>query len=442
MGRVRERRPFRRSVAAMVVLGALCTSVTRATADETTGTTDDGTDKATNDDAPIVLVARQHLGAGYDTNPALSPPPEVRRVNATAAAVEDLGARALAGGEASLGAFVGDPWWAGVSLDLDGRWYVPGADHEGRYDAVLGLRGGWEGTEASAVLSLEGERYDASFGDAAAWTGRPTLRGVWKLAGTWHFGAQVGGTVRAYDSGEQRDLGVSVGMDAAYRPWWGYALVGLDLDRRVSTTPGVPDAVRGEFGPRVAAGLAVGPVSLDAAYFLLRRVYDAPDQNEIEHLVRVEAVWWLAPWIGPFVRGELGLARGEADALAYDRLAVFGGVTARFGSAPSPREQQRVARQRQGPATIADGRVRFRFLLPRAREVAVIGSFNGWSEEAGRLTPVGDGWFEAERTLAPGRYRYRLVVDGTPIRAPGAPAYAPDDFGGEDAVLVVPARDP
>lgn len=387
-------------------------------------------------DTPVLLVGSQRLGAGHDTNPALSPPPEVRRANADAAAIEDPGGRALAGGEASLGAFVGDPWWAGLTLDLDGRWYFPGSDHEGRLDSVLGVKGGWDGPAASVALTIEGERYDASFGTDAAWSGRTGLRGVWKAVGHWQLGAQVGGGLRAYDTGGAPDRNVSGGLDLAYRAPHGHALVGFDLGRRDSD---VATAIRTELAPRVAAGVVLGQWSIDAQYTLLARWFDAPNQNEVEHVVRLDAVWWLASWIGPFARGEVGLARGEADAFPYDRFAVLGGLAARFGSAPSPREVRSRALARQGPAALVHDRVRFRFFLPGAEHASLIGTFNGWDADAGRLTPVGGGWFESVRAVEPGRHRYHLVVDGRPVKPTGAPAYAPDDFGGQDAVLVVPA---
>lgn len=415
----------------------LCAATTTARADDASRAANARTAVA-DSDAPVLLVASQRLGAGYDTNPALSPPADVRRTNAAAAAVEGLGGRALAAGETSLGAFVGDPWWAGLTLDLDGRWYFPGAGHEGRLDSLLGAKGGWEGSEASVVLSVEGERYDASFGAEAAWSVRTELRGVWKAVGYWQLGAQVGGTWRAYDAGGQGDRGANGGLDLAYRAPDGYALVGIDLDRRDSNEP---TAIRTELAPRVAAGLILDQWSLDAQYFLPIRFFDAPDQDEVEHVVRLDTVWWLGSWIGPFVRGEFGLARGQANALAYDRFAVLGGLAARFGSTPSPRETRHRALAGQGPAALEHDRVHFRFFLPGAQHAAVIGTFNGWNADAGRLTPVGGGWFESVRKVEPGRHRYHLVVDGRPVKPKGAPAYAPDDFGGEDAVLVVPAAD-
>lgn len=410
----------------------VCATVSTATADDTRH------DKRTPPGAagaPITFVTTQRLGAGYDANPALSPPAEVRRTNPDAAAVEDFGDRALTGGEANFDAFVGAPWWAGLALDLDGRWYAPGVDHEGRFDTQLGLSGGWAGPHAEAVLTLGGERYLASFGADDVWSASTELRGLWKPVACWQFGAQARGGARAYDAGEQRDVGGGGGLDVACRSDDAHALVGFDLDRKDSTEP---VAVRTELSPRFGAGLTRDLWSVEARYFLIDRVYDVPDQDEIEHLVRIDLAWWPVAWIGPFLRGEVGLARGEANALAYDRWAVFGGVAARVEATPTARAAARRALERQGPATLVDGRVRFRFFLPNARRAAVIGTFNGWDADDGELTAMGGGWFEATRSLPAGRHRYHLIVDGRPTRPSGAPAYAPDGLGGEDAVVTVP----
>jgi len=52
-------------------------------------------------------------------------------------------------------------------------------------------------------------------------------------------------------------------------------------------------------------------------------------------------------------------------------------------------------------------------LYPRAKSVQIAGDFNNWRPEAMPMERVGDsGVWQAKIKLAPGRYRYRLVVDG------------------------------
>ncbi len=382
---------------------------------------------------PVLPVVQQRVGAGFDSNPGLSPPPGGLRM------ADELGGRALLASESNLGLYLGDELWGGLALDVDGRWYLPGgADHEGRIDSVLSTKGGLEGRLLAGSLALEGGRYAATFGAEDAWSGRSVVRGVWKPLGYWQVGLQLAGGLRAYDLGGQLDRDLALAADLAYRAPGGYVLAGFELDRRDSDEP---SALRTELAPQVAAGLVAGAFTLDVQYLLLRRLFDTPDADGVEHLVGLGACFWLLPWMGVFARGELGVARGQANALAYDRFALLAGLAFRNPPPPSAREGRRRALANQGPASVTRGRVRFRFRLPKARAAAVIGTFNAWNEHAGELHAVGDGWFERTSSIPPGRYRYRLVVDGRVVRPAGASAYAPDDFGSEDAVLVVPSSD-
>jgi hypothetical protein len=87
----------------------------------------------------------------------------------------------------------------------------------------------------------------------------------------------------------------------------------------------------------------------------------------------------------------------------------------------------------QKPA--ADNRVVFRIRAPRAKEVLVSGSFNGWSTAA--LTPAGDGWWEARLVIEPGTYEYIYVVDGVGTPPPEAKLTVDDGFGGQNGILDV-----
>ena len=48
---------------------------------------------------------------------------------------------------------------------------------------------------------------------------------------------------------------------------------------------------------------------------------------------------------------------------------------------------------------------------PSAKQVQLVGDFNGWSVENGAMKPTGTKWRRVLK-LEPGRYRYRYVVDG------------------------------
>ncbi len=87
-------------------------------------------------------------------------------------------------------------------------------------------------------------------------------------------------------------------------------------------------------------------------------------------------------------------------------------------------------------------RVRFTYRSPEAaRQVFIAGDFNDWTPQQ---TPMryseSLGAFEAWLTLSPGRYRYRLVVDGQWIIDPGNPRTEPSDSGQLHSLLTVAAE--
>jgi len=63
---------------------------------------------------------------------------------------------------------------------------------------------------------------------------------------------------------------------------------------------------------------------------------------------------------------------------------------------------------------VCDDEVIFFARLPAARQVTVIGSFNGWKKDANPLSPLEDGWWISPpwKLPAPTRYLYRFWVDG------------------------------
>lgn len=82
--------------------------------------------------------------------------------------------------------------------------------------------------------------------------------------------------------------------------------------------------------------------------------------------------------------------------------------------------------------------VRFQVAAPQARNVAVAGSFNGWSAAALPLHRAADGSWEATIALPVGEHSYQFVVDGQRwIPDPTAQAQVDDGFGGTNSVIVV-----
>ena len=81
--------------------------------------------------------------------------------------------------------------------------------------------------------------------------------------------------------------------------------------------------------------------------------------------------------------------------------------------------------------------VEFVCSFPRAKSVQVAGDFNNWSAVT-PLRPGGEaGEFRADMPLAPGRYRYRLIVDGRWITDPFNRHVEANQFGELNNVIEV-----
>ncbi len=86
--------------------------------------------------------------------------------------------------------------------------------------------------------------------------------------------------------------------------------------------------------------------------------------------------------------------------------------------------------------------VRFVFVAPSARAVALVGEFNGWNPDATPMRRDGHSnvWLTSV-ALAPGRHEYAFVVDdSTWVADPQAPVAPEDWFGARNSVLVVANR--
>ena len=83
--------------------------------------------------------------------------------------------------------------------------------------------------------------------------------------------------------------------------------------------------------------------------------------------------------------------------------------------------------------------VQFVLVAPSAKSVSLVGDFNDWNAAATPLTPVrAGGVWTITVPLAPGRYTYNFVVDGSRVMPdPAAPPAPADDFGTPASVVTV-----
>jgi chromosome partitioning protein len=80
--------------------------------------------------------------------------------------------------------------------------------------------------------------------------------------------------------------------------------------------------------------------------------------------------------------------------------------------------------------------VTFTFDAPEAEHVLLTGDFNDWTLDGSEMAPIGGVWTKVIK-LAPGRYRYRYVVDGQWQHDPANATIAPNPYGGHDSILVM-----
>jgi len=84
--------------------------------------------------------------------------------------------------------------------------------------------------------------------------------------------------------------------------------------------------------------------------------------------------------------------------------------------------------------------VRFIFLAPSARSVALVGDFNNWNRHATPLRASGEGAWTVSVPLQPGKHEYAFVLDGQHWSAdPHAAFKVADDFGTESSIVAVGA---
>ncbi|MDH4077988.1 MAG: isoamylase early set domain-containing protein, partial [Acidimicrobiia bacterium] len=136
---------------------------------------------------------------------------------------------------------------------------------------------------------------------------------------------------------------------------------------------------------------------------------------------------------GEILQQEAAMATTE-DAVGPDGVTVTIGKILEQEAEMATTGNVRVA---TAPAVTPDG-VRFTIEAPDAVQVQLAGDFNDWSLDDSEMEAVGPVWKKTLQ-LAPGRYRYRFVIDGEWHSDPHNAVVEPSPFGGVDSVLVVDA---
>jgi len=79
----------------------------------------------------------------------------------------------------------------------------------------------------------------------------------------------------------------------------------------------------------------------------------------------------------------------------------------------------------------------FSYFAPEAKSVQLAGDFTGWQETTLALKKSKTGLWKKAVLLPPGRYAYRLLVDGQWRDDPECATREPNGFGGQNCVRVV-----
>jgi hypothetical protein len=128
----------------------------------------------------------------------------------------------------------------------------------------------------------------------------------------------------------------------------------------------------------------------------------------------------------------------------------FGRVGLEAGKAPrKPEETPETAAGKVNPQpavqpvserfpALEEQEITFTCLAPEAREVSVVGSFNGWRPNATPLKHTGAGEWAVRLMLRSGQYEYRFAVDGRWSEDPRASQHVANPYGECNSVLVVP----
>ena len=115
----------------------------------------------------------------------------------------------------------------------------------------------------------------------------------------------------------------------------------------------------------------------------------------------------------------------------------FGVLNARRAVEEAMREQHELETLFFCPPRVNTDKLEFAYHDDAAEAVSMAGDFNGWDSTAAPCKKNGDGVWRAQiELLPPGRYRYKLVVNGDRwIEDPANAMKEPDEYGGFNSIL-------
>ena len=85
----------------------------------------------------------------------------------------------------------------------------------------------------------------------------------------------------------------------------------------------------------------------------------------------------------------------------------------------------------------AKRKVMFSYVAPAVQSVMLAGDFTGWQQAPVSLKKDKTGVWKKTLSLSPGKYEYRLLVDGQWQDDPQCANRQPNQFGGQNCVCIV-----
>jgi hypothetical protein len=351
----------------------------------------------------ILLLAAPRLGAQADLS-----------VGAGAGSIR------YAGG-ASLGSFTITPMGS-----LDARSWSAGA--AAAFGPLPG--GGWAGqlrADGWSVLTGPGRMRPAAAAvlEGSAQTGGPATgvahllaEGVWTERG-WGVAAGMGASLAVIT-----DTAPESAVRGRARAWGrlGTALASATVE---------PQWFQDAWFTDISVGLATPAGRVTASGWIAARLSDAYGSR---------AAGSVAAQIALSSRFAIEASGGSLLPDLYQGFpaSAFASVGVRAFLIPRPPAALRAGAGERRPAVaVREGaEVLVRFTVPDAQQVAIAGEWSDWQPVP--LIPTGRDTWEIRLTLAPGTYRFTLVVDGARWLVPAGIVTMPDEMGGEQGLLVVP----
>ena len=376
----------------------------------------------------------------------------------------DLGGYALPGG-GLLGLTPGlraGTWLGGRSrLDLLGQ----ASFERFQNDADRGVFGAVAGADLRVPVgrswlwrsALAGNYYSDSADETVDRLGGGLETGIGPTGPGWSVALFGGVEGRRYDEltayddagvlGTYTEAGLSLGVDGSLRAGASTLLNGRLLRQRTDARAPLYDADFWLAQGSVRAAVPLGAFVTLSVLGQWRR-FDSRPEGEDD-----DSYWQAGIGLDRRLTRDLGVVvryafarfdepSGESEDLHRVTLAATWGL----GRAVAPAGPGRLRLPDEpAAAPLREDEVRrFRCLAPGAREVSLVGDFNGWDPAAHPLRPAGDGWWQAEVRLPPGTHQYAYLVDGAAVTPADAEATVDDGLGGRNGLVQVApgARNP